>query len=73
MADIKVDVTGESCPVPLVETRKALKKAQSGDIVEIKGTNPASRKEIPMAAKALSIEILSDEQSDDTWTIRLKK
>ena len=73
MAEIKVDVIGESCPVPLVETRKALKKAASGDTIVITGTNPASRKEIPMAAKALSVAIVSDEQSGDTWTITLRK
>ena len=28
MAEIKVDCTGETCPVPLVETRKALRKAK---------------------------------------------
>ena len=27
MADLKVDVKGETCPVPLVEMRKALRKA----------------------------------------------
>ncbi|MDD5016685.1 MAG: sulfurtransferase TusA family protein [Eubacteriales bacterium] len=73
MAEIKVDVRGESCPVPLVETRKALKKAVSGDIIEITGTNPASRKEIPMAADALSVKIISDEQTAEAWTIRLQK
>ena len=30
MAEIKVDVRGETCPVPLVETRKALRKAVPG-------------------------------------------
>ncbi len=73
MKEIKVDVVGESCPVPLVETRKALKKAVPGDTIIIKGTNPASRKEIPMAADALSVKILSDEQSGDVWTIKLEK
>ena len=28
MSEIKVDCTGETCPVPLVETRKALRKAK---------------------------------------------
>ena len=73
MAEIKVNVVGESCPVPLVETRKALKKAVSGDIIEITGTNPASKKEIPMAANALSVKIISDEQEGDVWTIKLQK
>jgi len=73
MAEIKVDVRGETCPVPLVETRKALRKAAAGDVVEITGTHPVSRKEIPMAANALSVKILSDEQEGDVWTIRLEK
>lgn len=73
MAEIKVDVRGETCPVPLVEMRKALKKAAPGDIVEIVGTHPASKKEIPMAAKALAIKIISDEQLGDEWKIKLQK
>lgn len=72
MAEIKVDVRGETCPVPLVEVRKAIKKAAAGDIVEVIGTHPASKKEIPMAANALSIKILSDEQIGDEWKIRLQ-
>ena len=28
MAEIRVDCKGETCPVPLVETRKALRKAK---------------------------------------------
>lgn len=72
MAEIKVDVRGETCPVPLVEVRKAIKKAAAGDIVEVIGTHPASKKEIPMAANALSIKILSDEQIGDEWIIRLQ-
>ena len=73
MTEIKVDVRGETCPVPLVETRKALRKAVSGDLIEIIGTNPSSRKEIPMAAEALSVKIVSDEQTGNEWKIVLQK
>ncbi len=73
MSEIKVDVRGETCPIPLVEMRKALRKAGPGDIIEIVGTHPASKKEIPMAAKALSVKIISDEKSGNGWLIRLQK
>ncbi len=53
MADVKIDVKGETCPVPLVEMRKALRKAAPGEIIEVEGTHPASKKEIPMAVEAL--------------------
>ena len=56
MSEIKVDVRGETCPIPLVEMRKALRKAAEGDIIEIIGTHPASLKEIPMAAEALNVK-----------------
>ena len=73
MSEIKVDCTGETCPVPLVETRKALRKAAQGDIVEVIGTHPASKKEIPMAVKALGLELLELTEEGDTWRIRIRK
>ena len=73
MAEFKVDVRGETCPVPLVETRKALRKASAGDVVEVVGNHPASKKEIPMAVDALNLELLSVEGSDTDWTIRIRR
>lgn len=73
MAEIHVDVRGETCPVPLVEMRKAVRKAQPGDIIEIIGSNAASKKEIPMAADALSLAVISIEELDGTWTIKIQK
>ena len=73
MADIKVDCRGQTCPVPLVETRKALRKAAPGDIIEVVGTHPASKKEIPMAVEALGLELLSIEGTDTDWKIRIRR
>jgi tRNA 2-thiouridine synthesizing protein A len=73
MAEIKVDCTKETCPVPLVETRKALRKAKEGDIVEVIGTHPASKKEIPMAVKALGLELLDIQEKDGVWRIRIRR
>jgi len=73
MAEIHVDVRGETCPVPLVEMRKAVRRAQPGDIIEISGTHPASQQEIPMAIEALSLELLAVEGEPDNWTIRIRR
>jgi len=73
MAEIRVDVRGETCPVPLVETRKALRRAQPGDVLVIAGTHPASKKEIPMAAEALDLELIGVEGADSDWTIRIRR
>jgi TusA-related sulfurtransferase len=73
VGDTKLDVRGETCPVPLVEVRKALRKAAPGDVLEVVGTHPSSKKEIPMAVKALGLELLSVEEEGDTWIIRIRR
>jgi len=73
MAEIKVDVRGQTCPVPLVEVRKAVRKAAPGDIIEVIGTHPASKKEIPMAVEALKLELLDVEGADTDWAIRIRR
>ena len=73
MTEFKVDVRGQTCPVPLVETRKALRKAAPGDLIEVVGTHPSSKKEIPMAVEALTLQLLSVEGPDTGWTIRIRR
>lgn len=68
----KVEVGGETCPVPLVETRKAIRKASPGEIIEITGDHPASKKEIPMAVEEMNHELLSVEGEEDNWKIRIQ-
>ena len=72
MPDIKLDVQGETCPIPLVETRKAIRKASPGDIIEVRGTHPASKKEIPMAVEALGLELIGIDEENGVWTIRIR-
>ena len=72
-ADVRVDCRGETCPVPLVEVRKALRKASPGDVIEVWGTHSASKKEIPMAVQALGLTLLSVEGPDTDWKIRIQR
>ncbi len=73
MTEVRVDVRGQTCPVPLVECRKALLKASDGDVVEIIGDHAASKKEIPMAVDALGLKILEVKENGKVWTIRIQK
>jgi len=45
--DNTVDTSGLSCPMPLLKTKKALKSMGSGQILEILGTDPGSKNDIP--------------------------
>ncbi len=72
---ILVDVQGETCPIPLIETRKALRKMNSGDELEVIGNHDSSKAEIPMAVESLGEELLRIEEESDgkTWHIFIKK
>ena len=72
--DIVVDVTGEICPIPMVEFRKAYLKAKKGDVILVIGTHDASKKEIPMAAEGTGAEVLKiEEEEGGLWRIYIKK
>jgi tRNA 2-thiouridine synthesizing protein A len=73
VAEIKVDVCGQTCPQPLVEFRRAVRLAAPGDVLEVVGTHPASKEEIPLAVKALKLELLSVEEEGGTWKIRVRR
>jgi TusA-related sulfurtransferase len=73
MVETKVDCSGKNCPVPLIEMRKAIKKSAKGDIVEITGDHPASKKEIPMAVQSLGQELMEVKEDGKKWTIRIRK
>lgn len=73
MAKVNLDCRFKNCPVPLVEVRKALRKASTGDEIEVVGTHPASKKEIPMAVEATGDEVVEVKDSGPEWTIRIRK
>lgn len=68
----KVEVSGETCPVPLVETRKAIRKASPGEVIEVIGDHPASKEEIPMAVEEMGLELLEVSDEGEGWRIRIK-
>lgn len=73
MTEIEIDTRGETCPVPLVECRKALRNASPGDDVIVLGTHPASMKEIPMACKALGMEVVDVKEEGKEWKITIRR
>lgn len=46
-ADKVLDTSGLTCPMPLLKTKKTLKGMASGEILEILGTDPGSKNDIP--------------------------
>jgi len=72
--EISVDCRGETCPIPLVEFRKAVMRAEPGQIIEVVGTHGPSKEEIPMAVESLGLELIRiEEEGDETWHIFVRR
>ena len=51
--DETLDVRGLSCPMPTLKTAKAMKSLTTGQIIEVLGTDPGTKKDMPkLAAKS---------------------
>ena len=63
-ADETLDCRGLACPMPLLKTKKAINKMSSGQILEILGTDPGSRNDLPSFAKKSGHEFLGEKEDD---------
>jgi TusA-related sulfurtransferase len=68
-----VDVRGEVCPVPDVDTKRAIKKAKDGDIIMVQTDYAMSKERIPEAVKKMGSEVLEiEEVGASDWNIYIK-
>ena len=71
-ADETLDCKGLSCPMPILKTKKALKKMQSGQILEILSTDKGTRNDLPAFAKKGGHEYLGEKEDDGFIRFYLK-
>jgi TusA-related sulfurtransferase len=68
-----LDVMGEVCPVPDVDTKRALKKMKSGEILEVLIDYPMSKERIPETVEKMGHEVLEIEEiGNSEWKIYIK-
>lgn len=69
-----LDVRGEVCPVPDVETKRKLKTMQSGEILEVLIDYPLSKERIPQGVKEVGGEVIAiEELGPSEWRLLIKK
>ncbi len=67
-ADKVVDTSGLSCPMPLLKTKKAMKELSSGQVLQVIGTDPGSKNDIPEFGNKDGNEFLGMQDTDDGKT-----
>lgn len=77
MSDIKVnkqlDTSGKCCPMPIVETNMALKKVNSGEVLEIITTDPGTQTDIPAWCERTGNTLLESSEADGSIHFFVRK
>ncbi len=68
-----LDAKGLSCPMPLLRTKKEIEKIKSGEILEILGTDPGSRNDIPGWCSRAGHEYLGEKEDSGFIRFYVKK
>ncbi len=72
MADVRVvDVVGFHCPVPVHETRKALREMKNGSILEVISDDRESLRDIPALCDRMDVHLIKVEEEAGEYTFRI--
>ncbi len=68
-----LDCKGLSCPMPILKLAKEMKSLKSGDVLELIGTDPGSKTDVPKWCAKTKNELLGNEESDGLYIFYIKK
>ena len=73
VADQTLDTRGMGCPLPLLKAKKAFDTLESGQVLEISGTDPGSKNDFPNWAERTGNEYLGSIDEEGYYKFYLKK
>jgi tRNA 2-thiouridine synthesizing protein A len=62
--DQTLDCKGLSCPMPMMKLAKAMKGLKAGEVLEMLGTDPGTKSDLPKWCDKTGNEIISEEEHD---------
>ncbi len=71
--DEVLDTSGLSCPLPVLKSKKAIKKMEVGKVLKIISTDPGSKNDIPAWARVTGNEIVAEEEDGSSFVFYVKK
>lgn len=72
-ADETLDCKGLSCPMPILKLAKAIKGMESGKVLELLGTDPGSKSDIPKWCDKTGNEYLGMEEGEGYSKFYIRK
>ena len=71
--DHELDLSGLSCPMPLLKTKQALNRLESGKVLRVVATDPASERDFKAFSEQSGILLLQAEREDRNYIYWLQK
>ena len=68
-----LDCSGLSCPMPILKTKKAIDKLESGQVLKMIATDPGSKPDMEAWARKTGHELLEYQQDGDKHIFFVKK
>lgn len=72
-ADQNLDLSGLNCPMPLLKTKQALNRLESGKVLRVLATDPSSERDFKVFSEQSGIPLLKIEIQDQHYIYWLKK
>ncbi|OOZ37106.1 sulfurtransferase TusA family protein [Solemya velesiana gill symbiont] len=68
-----LDVTGLSCPLPVLKSKAQLAKMEVGQVLKVIATHPDSQKEFPSLCRLPGLELVATTADDGIYTFWVQK
>lgn len=71
--DRELDARGLNCPLPILRTKKALSEMQTGGVLKVLATDPASVKDFLAFSKQTGNALLEHSEADGIYRFYLQR
>ena len=68
-----LDTKGMNCPMPILKTKKSIKKLSSGDTLEVYSTDPGSVRDFASFCKATGNDLLESGEEAGVYRYFIRK
>ena len=70
---VHLDLTGLTCPIPIVKTAKAVKELQPGELIEALATDPGSVADFAAWSRSTGNELVEQSEQDGVYRFVIRK
>ena len=71
--DVEIDTSGLNCPLPILKAKKALTGMASGQVLQVRATDPGSVRDFEAFARQTGNELISSMTQGEQFVFRMRR